>query len=87
VTTAGVQSVHDELCIAKECTCEPDHYGHMFDCPEYFCICDRLTAAHERGYKEAEKIYTNSCMSCGYAGEWSTWICDDCLKEDEEDND
>lgn len=34
--------------------------------------------AYERGYKDAEKYYTNSCFSCGYAGEWSTWICDDC---------
>ena len=47
------------------------------------CICDYLTAAHEQGYKEAEEFYTNSCMMCGYAGEWSTWICDDCLKEND----
>lgn len=50
-------------------------------------------AAYNRGYsdgyKEAEKYYTNSCFSCGYAGEWSTWVCDDCIKNntDEEDDD
>jgi hypothetical protein len=36
---------------------------------------------YKRGYKEAEKFYTNSCMFCGYAGEWSTYICDDCIEE------
>jgi hypothetical protein len=45
------------------------------------CQCDLIAAAHERGYKEAEAFYTNSCFSCGYAGEWSTWICENCAKE------
>ena len=36
--------------------------------------------AYDRGYKDAEKYYTNSCFYCGYAGEWSTWACDDCTK-------
>lgn len=45
--------------------------------------------AYNRGYKDAEKYYTNSCFSCGYAGEWSTWVCDDCIKSnaDEEEYD
>ena len=45
--------------------------------------------AYDRGYKDAEKYYTNSCFYCGYAGEWSTWACDDCLKSnpDLEEND
>lgn len=34
--------------------------------------------AYNKGYKDAEKYYTNSCFLCGYAGEWSTWICDEC---------
>jgi len=42
------------------------------------------------GYAHAEKFFTNSCLSCGYAGEWSTWICEVCmaelLEEEEEDN-
>lgn len=33
------------------------------------------------GYETAEKYYTNECFVCGYAGEWSTWVCDDCQKE------
>ena len=48
---------------------------------------DVADKAWAKGYAEAEKLYTNSCLSCGYAGEWSTWICDDCKKErEEEDN-
>lgn len=40
------------------------------------------------GYKKAEKYYTNSCFYCGYAGEWSTYVCDECierLKKEDED--
>ena len=48
---------------------------------------DIVDKAWAKGYAEAEKFYTNSCLFCGYAGEWSTWICDDCKKErEEEDN-
>lgn len=51
-----------------------------------YCICPALRAyearvreeAYDEGYKDAEKYYTNSCFLCGYAGEWSTWICDEC---------
>ena len=45
------------------------------------CQCDLIAKAHNRGYQEAEDIYTNSCVSCGYAGEWSTWMCANCAKE------
>ena len=48
---------------------------------------DIVDKAWAKGYAEAEKFYTNGCLFCGYAGEWSTWICDDCKKErEEEDN-
>jgi hypothetical protein len=40
-----------------------------------------IDEAYKRGYKEAEEFYTNSCMLCGYAGEWSTYICDECIEE------
>jgi hypothetical protein len=42
---------------------------------------DAINDAYQRGYKEAEEFYTNSCMLCGYVGQWSTYICDDCIKE------
>jgi hypothetical protein len=42
------------------------------------CIHD----AYLRGYAEAEKKYTNDCFICGYAGEWSTWTCEDCELEE-----
>lgn len=32
----------------------------------------------EEGKEKAKEIYTNDCFECGYAGEWSTWICDNC---------
>jgi hypothetical protein len=42
------------------------------------------------GYAHAEEFFTNSCLACGYAGEWSTWICEVCMaelpEEEEEDN-
>ena len=39
------------------------------------------------GYEKAKEIYTNECMNCGYAGEWSTWVCDDCKQQlDKEEN-
>ena len=48
---------------------------------------DIVDKAWAKGYAEAEKFYTNGCLFCGYAGEWSTWVCDDCKKErEEEDN-
>lgn len=47
---------HDPLCPDVPCTCQPDIYGHMLDCM-MFCVCDIITAAHERGYKEAEEDY------------------------------
>ena len=48
------------------------------------CTCD----AYSRGYEEAKEYYTNSCFYCGYAGEWSTYACDECierLEKEEED--
>ena len=51
---------------------------------------DIVDKAWAKGYAEAEKFFTNSCLSCGYAGEWSTWICEVCtaelLEEEEEYN-
>lgn len=35
----------------------------------------------EEGKEKAKEIYTNDCFECGYAGEWSTWVCDKCRKE------
>jgi hypothetical protein len=35
----------------------------------------------EEGKEKAKEIYTNDCFECGYAGEWSTWVCDNCRKE------
>jgi hypothetical protein len=72
---------HDPLCPDIPCTCQPDVYGHMLDCM-MFCVCDIITAAHERGYKEAERIYTNDCMFCGYVGEWSISVCWQCELEE-----
>jgi len=45
------------------------------------CQCDLIAKAHKRGYEEAKAFYTNSCVSCGYAGEWSTWMCEQCTLE------
>jgi hypothetical protein len=41
------------------------------------------------GYAHAEEFFTNSCLACGYAGEWSTWICEVCTAEllEEEEGD
>lgn len=30
------------------------------------------------GYETAKEYYTNECFVCGYAGEWSTYVCEDC---------
>lgn len=66
--------------------------GHLPECSVPWireCICNELSMAYERGYKEAEQFYTNECMQCGYAGEWSTWMCDECERkygEKEKDN-
>lgn len=35
----------------------------------------------EEGKEKAKEIYTNDCFECGYAGEWSTWVCENCRKE------
>ena len=50
---------------------------------------DIVDKAWAKGYAEAEEFFTNSCLSCGYAGEWSTWICEVCMAElpEEEDED
>lgn len=74
---------HDPLCPNIPCDCEQDEYGHMIDCSIY-CLCELINKVHERGYKEAEEFYTNECMNCGYAGEWSTWICDECERNHDE---
>lgn len=60
----------------------PPHDQHYFaDNICAYCV------GYSEAFTEAEKFYTNSCLFCGYAGEWSTWICDDCKKErEEEDN-
>jgi len=71
---------HDPLCrIAKairdgECCADDPLFG-------YPCDCNQIAKAHKRGYEEAEAFYTNSCVSCGYAGEWSTWMCEQCTLE------
>jgi len=38
------------------------------------CVHD----AYLRGYADAEEFYGNTCFFCGYAGEYSTWACEDC---------
>jgi len=60
-----------------------DHYVGGLDQfePVHECQCDLIAKAHKRGYEEAEAFYTNSCVSCGYAGEWSTWMCEQCTLE------
>lgn len=71
---------HDPLCpsiSSENCECWKDGSG-IHSCGWRPCQCDLITAAHERGYKEAVEIYTNDCMLCGYAGEWSAWICEQC---------
>lgn len=35
----------------------------------------------EEGKEKAKEIYTNDCFECGYAGEWSTWVCEGCQQE------
>jgi hypothetical protein len=81
---------HDPLCPIINTTCiDGPHVLILEAAPGYYvcdacqreCQCDLITAAHERGYKEAEVFYTNECMICGYSGEWSEWTCDDCLKD------
>ena len=71
---------HDPLCPGSQCSCEPDDYGHMPTCIALYCLCDLIATAHRRGYEEAKKFYTNDCFYCGYAGEWSTYVCDECEK-------
>jgi hypothetical protein len=48
---------------------------------------DIVDKAWALGYAEAEQHFTNDCFSCGYAGEWSTWTCDACMKERKEEDD
>ena len=45
---------------------------------KYQQAAEAAQTAYDEGYKDAEKYYTNSCFFCGYAGEWSTWICEEC---------
>lgn len=59
---------------------------HQTDCDEWVKASEAeahekaaVDEAYKRGYADAEKYFTNSCFECGYAGEWSTWTCDDCL--------
>jgi hypothetical protein len=47
---------------------------------------DIVDKAWAKGYAEAKEFYTNSCLLCGYAGEWSMWICDTCMKGREEED-
>jgi len=47
---------------------------------------DIVDKAWAKGYAEAKEFYTNSCLLCGYAGEWSMWICDTCVKGREEED-
>lgn len=77
---------HDPICI--------DWLGSDESNIDHCDICDVIARAREEayaaGYEEARKYYTNSCFSCGYAGEWSTYVCDECEermnKENEEWN-
>jgi hypothetical protein len=39
---------HDPLCPNLPCNCEPDDYGHMWNC-EKLCQCDLIRAAYQRG--------------------------------------
>jgi hypothetical protein len=74
---------HDPLCpsaLLEDCECYKDGSG-IHSCGWGTCQCDLITAAHERGYKEAEAFYTNDCFLCGYAGEWSTSMCWQCDSE------
>lgn len=64
---------HDPMC--------PRAYSARYPTRKGCGLCDIITAAHERGYKEAEKFYTNDCFLCGYAGEWSTSMCWQCELE------
>lgn len=57
---------------------------------EYFKAWDEgFGIGYGEGYEKAKETYTNDCFECGYAGEWSTWVCDDCQKNmsTNEDND
>jgi hypothetical protein len=81
---------HDPLCPIISTTCiNGPHVLILEAAPGYYlcdacqreCQCDLITAAHERGYKEAEAFYTNDCFLCGYAGEWSTSMCWQCELE------
>jgi len=73
--------IHDPLCPAPECD-GTEFCDDSMDFLTCMCRCDLITAAYERGYKEAKEYYTNSCVSCGYAGEWSTWMCEKCESEE-----
>lgn len=64
---------------------EGDAYKRGYDAA-VLDLAPNLQIAYEQGYKKAEKFYTNDCMLCGYMGEWSTYICDDCIKENDEDS-
>lgn len=71
---------------------DSEYTGTYVRYSDYLSLLENITKdivdkAWAKGYAEAEEFYTNSCLFCGYAGEWSTWICDDCKKErEEEDN-
>ena len=45
---------------------------------------DAYNRGYKRGYEDAKIFYTNDCMTCGYAGEWSTYICNNCTKDNNE---
>lgn len=45
------------------------------------CQCELIAKVRADERAKVEAYYTNPCMSCGPMSEWSTYVCDECIKE------
>jgi len=72
---------HDPLCPWK-----PPLYSQGGTGPveEYPCVCNFIAKVRADQRAIDEKYYLNPCMGCGF-DDFSTYVCDDCAKEWEED--
>lgn len=51
--------IHYPQCLARDCNCEPDEYGHMWSCPAGNCICKQIKEAYNQGWDDAIKFGGN----------------------------
>ena len=43
---------HDPLCPSSPCSCEPDEYGHQFEC-RWYCNCNYILKVREDERRQA----------------------------------